>query len=127
MEYELIGRDGKTHDCFGSREEALDALRDEEAGEPGMTDGWMLQLYGDNGEELGNPERASDLLAEPTTSPAGGLSFVIVRGTENVGLFVPGAPAETSGKQASIRRGFRRPPSDAIRTRVLPSGETAAK
>jgi hypothetical protein len=127
MEYELIGRDGKTHDCFSSRQEAIDALREEEASHAGMTDGWMLQLYGEAGEEIGDPERAKDLLAEPIPSATEGLSFVIIRGAENVGLFVPGAPAATSGRRASIRRGFRRPPSDAIRTRVLPSGEMAAK
>jgi hypothetical protein len=123
MEFVWSDKDGRTRESFGSRDEAVKALRDEGRQNPDITNGWMLLTYSDDGEEIGEPEWAEDILGESSTSR---LSFVIVGSGENVGLFVPVAEGEKFGKVASIRRGFRHRPSDAIHTRALPPGEKAA-
>ena len=61
MEYELIGPDGKTHDRFEDHDEVLDAICTEEDARPGATAGWVVQLYDEDGNEVGEPERAEDL------------------------------------------------------------------
>lgn len=66
MEYVLAGKDGKSHDYFDTRQEAIEALREEEAEREGMTTGWVLLAYDDEGEEVGEPEWAEDLLRVPS-------------------------------------------------------------
>jgi hypothetical protein len=115
MNYELMGRDGKPHGDFDTRQEALEALREEESESPGASSGWMLWAYTDD-DELGECELAEDLLAEPV-APDKAVKFVIQQG-ERLGLFVQVQVAGSSGTATPIRRGFRRPPSDAISTHV---------
>ena len=91
MEYVLIGKDGKSHDYFPTRAEALNALHEEEHTSPGLTQGWMIQAYGENGEELGEPEWADELLAPPAETT---VSFVT--GPEGLGCY-------------RVRQGRRRP------------------
>jgi hypothetical protein len=115
MEYELMGNDGKPHGYFNTRDDAIEALREEEEACPQTTAGWMLVAYEDDAERVGEPELAEELLATPGI-PKSGLQFVMHG--EGVGLFMPVPSEGSSGKVAPIRRGFRRPPSDAIRTPV---------
>lgn len=120
MEYELMGRDGKPHGYFRKREDAIEALFDEEKGSQGVASGWILVAYDDEGEQVGELELAEDLLATPRV-PKRGVQFVMHG--EGVGLFMAVVPSEgSSGRAAPIRRGFRRPPSDAIRTLVPSEG-----
>lgn len=119
MEYELTSRNGRLHGTFGSQDEAEAALREEEAASPGITDGWVLVAFDDAGNPLGEPRLAEDVLAAPQTV----IRFVM---HGEGGLFRPQPRAALSGTAASIRRGFRRPPSDAIGTRVLPAAEKVA-
>jgi hypothetical protein len=119
MEYVWSDKDGRTREFFDSRDDAIEALREEQNAQPGITAGWMLLTYDDDGQEVGEPEWAEDLLPTDTV-----VSFVTV--AEGVGLFVAGPRAESSGRVASTRRGFRRPPSVARGTRVLSEAETVA-
>jgi hypothetical protein len=119
MEYELMGKDGKPHGYFNARDDAIKALREEEDECPEVTAGWMLVAYDDDNEEMGEPELAEDLLATPVV-PKRVLQFVMHG--EGVGLFMAVPSGESSGTGAPIRRGFRRPPSDAIRTLVPSEG-----
>lgn len=119
MEYVLSDKDGRTRDYFDDRADALEALRDEESKQMGITAGWMLLTYDDDGQEVGDPEWAEELLSQETV-----VSFVTV--AEGVGLFVAGPRAGSSGSGMSTRRGFRRPLSAAKGTRVLSEAETVA-
>jgi len=119
MEYVWSDRDGRTREFFDSRDDAIEALREEEKAQPGITAGWMLLTYDDDGEEVGDPEWAEELLRQETV-----VSFVTV--AEGVGLFVAGPRAESSGSGPSTRHGFRRPLSAAKGTRVLSEAETVA-
>jgi hypothetical protein len=120
MEYVLIGKDGKSHDYFPTRAEALNALHEEEHTSPGLTQGWMIQAYGENGEELGEPEWADELLAPPAETT---VSFVT--GPEGLGCYRVAARAASSGTARSRNPWFRRPPKVAKRTRVLSEAGTA--
>jgi hypothetical protein len=84
MEYELMGKDGKPHGSFNTRDDAIEALREEEEC-PGTTAGWMLVAYNDDDEQVGELELAEDLLAMPTI-PTSGIQFVMHG--ECVGLFM---------------------------------------
>jgi hypothetical protein len=119
MEYAWSDRDGRTREFFDSRDEAIEALREEENTQPGITAGWMLLTYDDDGEEVGNPEWAEELLSQETV-----VSFVIVG--EGVGAFVPVPQEGMSGRVTSTRRGFRRPLSTAKGTRVPSEAGTVA-
>jgi hypothetical protein len=121
MQWELIDKNGKTHDCFDTRDEAINALREEEDVQPDFTVGWMLQRYDDAGDEIGEPEWADELLAASAPIETM-LSFVVV--AEGAGLFAAVPAGGSSGKATPIRRGFRRPPRDAKGTRALSEAET---
>jgi hypothetical protein len=122
MEYVWSDKDGRTRDFFNSREGAISALREEERERPGLTKGWMLLTYGDDGEELGELEWAEDLLAA-SCPPKAGIAFTLV--AEGAGLYVVGPQAAKSGTKSSTRRGFRRPPKVAKGTRAPSEAEMA--
>jgi hypothetical protein len=107
---------GKSRDYVKTRDDAIEALYAEEAEHPGVTDGWMLLAFDANGEEVREPEWAEDLLGLPK-APEVAVAFMIQDG-ERRGLFVQVLGVASSGTAIPIRRGFRRPPSDAIRTLV---------
>jgi hypothetical protein len=119
VEYELASRDGKLHGVFGAYDEAVAALREEEDASPGITEGWLLITFDADGNDVGNPELAEDLLAMPL-APTRAVQFVMLG--ERVGLFIPVALEGSSGTATPTRRGFRRPPSDAMRTLVPSEG-----
>jgi 23S rRNA pseudoU1915 N3-methylase RlmH len=122
MEYELASSNGKHHGTFDTYEEAAAALCEEEAASPGVTDGWLLIAFDDIGNPLGEPQLAEDVMAAESASETV-IQFVM---HGEGGLFKPQLRAASSETAASIRRGFRRPPSDAIGTRVLPAAEKVA-
>jgi hypothetical protein len=124
MEFELIGRDGKTHDAFSSREEAIDVLRKEERAFPGLTAGWMIQAYDEDGEEVGEPVNADDLVVRTFVSEAAEVCFVGSPSTG--GVFMSVAKAVPRGKAQSSRRGSDRRRSAATDTPAQPVGEPVA-
>jgi hypothetical protein len=116
QEWVWVDKHGKSRDYFKTRTEAVEALRDEDAECPEIAAGSMLVAYDESGEEVGDPEWVEDLLATPPI-PTSALQFVM-QGGERVGLFMRVPSEATSGTATPIRRGFRRPPSDAIHTLV---------
>jgi hypothetical protein len=122
MEYVLSDSSGRTRDYFDDRDDALAALCEEEQDKPGITAGWMLLTFDEDGQELGEPEWAEDLLA--ANPPKVGLSFTLV--VEGAGLFVAGRQAAKSGRATSRRPWFRRLPSVAKGTRFPSEVERAA-
>jgi hypothetical protein len=121
MEYELIGKDGKTHDRLEDHDEVIQALCEEEGAQPGVTAGWIVQLYDDDGNEIGEPERADDLLAAAGHST---LAFITV--SEGAGLFGAAAQAASSGTPRPSRPWFRHRPKVAKGTRAPAEAGTAA-
>jgi hypothetical protein len=122
MEYVLSDSNGRTRDYFDDRDDAMAALREEEQDEPGITTGWMLLTFDDDGQEVGEPEWAEDLLA--AGPPKVGMSFTLV--VEGAGLFVAGPQAAKSGRAMSTRPWFRRLPSVAKGTRFPAEVERVA-
>jgi hypothetical protein len=122
MEYELIGADGKTHDRFEDHDEALDAICEEERAQPGITAGWIVQLYDDDGNEVGEPERADTLLATAGLSQT--LAFVAV--SEGAGVYGAMAPAGSSGMVLPSGPWFRHRPRVAKGTRAPAEAGTPA-
>jgi hypothetical protein len=71
-EFVLVDRDGRSREYFDTRDEAIEHLCAEEEASPGLTAGWMLQPYEDDGM-AGEPEWAEDLCrpAEPAAALPG--------------------------------------------------------
>jgi hypothetical protein len=122
MEYVLSDSNGRTRDYFDDRNDALAALCEEEHDKPGITAGWMLLTFDDDGQEIGEPEWAEDLLA--ADPPKVGVSFTLV--VEGAGLFVARPRGARSGRAMSTRPWFRRLPSVATGTRFPSEVERAA-
>jgi hypothetical protein len=120
MEYELIGADGKTHDRFEDHGEAVEAICEEEQARPGATADWIVQLYDDEGNEVGEPERADELLA------AAGLGVAFVTVSEGAGVFGAVARAASSETVRSSGPWFRHRPRVAKGTRAPAEAGTAA-
>ncbi len=114
-EYVLVDKDGRSREYFTRKSDALKEARRLEGAREGATAGWMVLTYDDDGEAIGEPEWVDDLLATPV-APKRAIQFVMQG--ERVGLFMPAALEGSSGTGTPIRHGFRRPPSDAIRTLV---------
>ncbi len=120
LEFVLMDRNGLPREDFTSRGAAIRELTRLRREDRDSVAGWMLLVFNKAGEQLGEPEWAEDLLAERS----GALRFVVVG--EGRGVFMSAPQAGLSGRAAPTRRGFRRPPSDAIGTRALPGAETVA-
>jgi hypothetical protein len=129
MEFVWADKDGKSHDYFDERRDAVEALCQEEREQPGITAGWMLLTYNDQGEEVGEPEWADVLLSdrgEATSSMPSPFALA----TDSLAGFTAvlrSAPQDSwSGMALTTTYAFSYRHEGAIDTHVQPQGEMAA-
>ena len=106
-EYVLVDKDGRSREYFDTRDDAIEHLRCEEQGAPGITAGWMLQAYDDDGKEACDTEHAADLLPGAREIVAAGERCCIFREgvwTGNYSLVVFGSAHDTQHSATSMAR-----------------------
>jgi hypothetical protein len=79
MRYVIVDMDGASRDYFSRRDDVREALRELEDEHPGIADDLLVMSYGDDGQRIGEPEPAVEVLASVVLEPLSGLGVGATR------------------------------------------------